>query len=201
MRLLGMVLGLSLALAPMVATDDKSDPVIAARFADAIGQAFAGIINSGGVVWGKLGQGQAKDTLQTLATEAATLGVSKDKLRTQLVQNRVTDEALRNQVEGMNSTLEHMQHTLEKFANEVDAAAHPIGEKLRAKVEMADTDKILELDRVVIEFEQNHPQAAIKALDSAITDLQTMQATITCFQDSITKKKAACDPKTLRPIT
>jgi hypothetical protein len=93
-----------------------------------------------------------------------------------------------------------MQDSLETFSQELDAAAHPIGEDLRVKVEEAAMDKAYELDSVSSAVGNRDFGGAVHHLDLAIIDLQKMRRAITCFQDSITRKKAACDPKTLKPV-
>jgi hypothetical protein len=163
MKMTKAVLIISLMLIPSVRADDKpQDKTTAARFANALAETFANIIKSGSAVWDKLGEGQAIDTLQTLATDAATLETQKNDLRAELANGRIRDTSeLSPRIDKLKASLREIKARLEKFSVEIDAAAHPIGEDLRIEVEKADTDKVFELDAMFQAFDREHPQPAI----------------------------------------
>jgi hypothetical protein len=201
MKLLSMALILAMAAAPTMAASDQDSPEAVAKFTNAITTAFITVVDSGNTAWAHLAQGQAKDTLQTLGTDTANLANSKNDLRVYIQSGNATEAGVNTKIEAMKLQIKAMKQLMGTFAAELDTAAHPIGENLRVQIAHAETGKVVELDEVEYKFEQHNLEAAIKALDKAIEDLGTMSKAITCFQNSITNKKAACDPQTLKPTT
>jgi chromosome segregation ATPase len=202
MKFSAIVLGMCISWAPSVlaqGNQPNSAPPFA-RLTNAVGETFTSIVMSGNVVWDKLAEGQAKDTLQKLATEAATLEDAKAKLRSDLKSGNHEHRSLEAQYNEIRNTLGNMSASLNKFSREIDAAAHPVGESLRVKVNSEHLEKSAALSNAKMAIDENHTEAAIKWLDLAILDLDKMRTTLTCFQDSITRKKPACDPRTLKPI-
>jgi len=198
MKLLRLALILTMTASPTMAASngDSSDEV--AKFTNAITSAFIKVVDGGNTAWEHLAQGQAKDTLQTLATKTGDLTQKNNDLLAYIRSGNATDDTVSTRVKAIKTQLQAIKQLMGTFATELDEAAHPIGENLRTKIASAGTSRAMELDQVEFNFRQHDTQAAIQHLDVAIEDLGTMSAAIKCFQDSITNKKAACDPQTLK---
>jgi len=155
-------------------------------------------VEKGGAVWDKLGESQAKDILQELASKATTLRDQKVELLEFLKAHKgeegTTVSEVNDRVKALKDSVRSIKDTLQKFAYEVDKAAHPVGENLRSAVNSAEIGKMSDLDRVVSDWRQNQPDKAVTDLDSAIKELDLMRACIGCLQDLIAKKVATCDP-------
>jgi hypothetical protein len=200
MKILRTLILAGLIATPVAAASNPEDAVVQ-RFAMGLIKTLAGVVNGGSAVWDKLGQGQATSTLQQLATKAANLQISNNRLKADLSNGRIhTGTELGNRVDALKDSLQDIDNLLDKFADEIDAAAHPIGEQLRIELGNAMIDKNIELSDIgSTGFGKDSATDNIKHLNVAIADLDEMRAALTCLQDTITTKKAACDPKTLKP--
>jgi hypothetical protein len=132
-----------------------------------------------------------------------TLQTEKDKLRAELVQciqDKSNPPNLYREVENLENIVRGLRRKLEQFAHEIDKAAHPVGEDLRVEISKAETNKIIELRSVVRDWDEGRRQKAVESLDGAIADLERMRAGVLCLQESIRRKKSACDVNTLTLI-
>jgi hypothetical protein len=199
MKTISFVLATFLAVAP----PSESLMTTISRYAQGIQGALTGIGTMTIAAWDKIGEGQAPDILQDVATDAATLQTKKDGLRAELLlcmQEKSNPPNLYGEVENLRKLVRRLGEKLEKFAHEIDKAAHPVGEDLRVEISKAETNKIIELHIVVIDWEMGKRQEAVESLDGAVADLKRMRAGVLCLQESIKRKNTACDVKTLTLI-
>src|SRR5579859_2212540 len=159
---------------------------------------FANLVTHGGKVWEELGKGQANAILDRVSDETVKLEADKNALRAYMVKNKDDkSDAASIEVSERCDKIKHdsqdIQTSLLEFGEEIDKAAHPVGEDMRAAVIKAETMKMAEIDAVDDLWDDHHPAVAVRYLDSAIQYLQLMRKGILCMQNSIKAEKAACD--------
>ncbi len=167
-------------------------------------QAFANLASGGTDIWNKLATPQAKQKLQEVATAAANLNVKNEALKASMRHSIKEGSQSKLDVCKQEFEIKHdldaMHSTLVSYAVEIDKSAHPIGEKAREVIGNAVVERGIALGQVCSDWSSHKWDDAVISLEAAIVDLNVVQDTVTCLQDSITRQAPACDPEQLRKM-
>ena len=170
-----------------------------ANFALGMIEIYANLVKKGNEVWIGLAETQATSVLDKIAHDAAEQAEGNDRLLAQMQQSvekgKTKDLPVRKAVSDLQSSLRKLGRELDRFSYEVDKAAHPIGEDARVRFAEAGNGKAIELDAIVESWEAGRFDEAIEHMKKAQEYLNVMRKLVTCLQDSVKDKKAACDPK------
>jgi chromosome segregation ATPase len=152
----------------------------------------------------QLAKTKASSAASDIYNDCADIQKAKSDLRNQIQSQMITRLDLNNEVHGLDEKLRHWVNDLNAFSNEIKKIPDLDSDSLRLRILDLSTHKLPGLDRVRDSWNPDDlasRKAALKHLDAAIADLQEVQRASKCLSDSINSKQAACDAKTLSPLT
>jgi predicted nuclease with TOPRIM domain len=157
------------------------------------------ILDGGKVLWTKIGDYQAVETTQEIASKSGSLHELKSKLREDIENDRIKDkDELNNRIDKLIDAIDALRGSLDRFAYEIDSAHLNSSTDLRITTAYLAGNKIEELYKVravwTHDDESSHQQA-IKYLDSAIECLEKFHQTATCLANTVRNQRRDANPE------
>src|SRR5258706_2376989 len=168
----------------------------AAAVAETALSILADAASFGEELWDKLGNGQGVKILKEIETLTATLKAENKELlreRQESVDQRTQKEVdIAKQVAPLREKITKINNDLRDFDKEIDSTA-PHASVNRGYMTESGGAKPSVLESVEKDWKMGRYKMAMDALSRGVGFLDELQTANTCLQDSITRKKAACD--------
>ena len=160
------------------------------------------LLNNESALFAKLGEGQAKQTIIDVHTEAGQLWGKNDKLAKDLAAGKVTRNELTESVSGLTSDVQHFDNSLTKFSGEIAKASNLTSSALQNQIQSHINSKLEDLRRIseLDPSDTSQKDEALKFLKLSNHELEQVQNGTKCLLDSIALKAPACDPNTFEPL-
>jgi hypothetical protein len=160
------------------------------------------LLNNESVLFTKLGEGQAKQTIIDVHTEAGQLWSKNDKLAKDLIAGNVTRKELAERVSRLTSDVQHFDNSLTRFSGEIAKASNLTSSALQNQIQSHINSKLEDLRRIS-DLDPNvlsQRGEALKFLKLSNNELEQVQHGTKCLLDSIALKAPACDPNTFESL-
>jgi hypothetical protein len=113
-------------------------------------KAFESILDAGPVLWNKITQSQATDTLQAISTGSADIAETKKQLASDILKGNIANRAaLKVQIDKLHASIKGFSDDLKTFGTEIESSAPDNAVRIRKSgIDLANS-KLIHLDNAL----------------------------------------------------
>lgn len=147
--------------------------------------AVSDIFDAGPQLWVKIGHYQADRAAQTITTQLANIEEKKIELKSDLHNNRLSEDDFLERVHEIQRQLDQLKNTIARFAFEIDSTSPRIAAEMRAVTDEQMYGKSTLLIEAIDASRRGNPHQAKLFIDKSIGCVQQTRSAAECLNDVI----------------